>query len=420
MISLRVLLWLALACVALLPACGREAAAPESSGDHHGEATSEFERGPHHGRLLRAGDFALELRIFEAGVPPEFHVYLYRADEPLDPVAAEVSVSLTRLDGTVDRFEFAPHGDFLVGSGVVEEPHSFGVEVVAREGAATHRWTFDSFEGRTRIAPETAADAGIRTEAAGPAVIADRVTLTGRVVPNAELMRTVSARFPGLIRSVERSVGDAVQAGDRLAQIESNESLQTYALVAPIGGVIIERHANPGEATSAEPLFVIADYGALWAELTLFTRDLQRVHAGQPVELAALDGSLAATGSVIRVAPAEGPTHGAASGLYQVRVSLDNAKRVWSPGLFVEARVEVAQSPVPLAVRRSGLQDFRDSPVVFEQVGDIYEVRMLELGRQDATWAEVLGGLKPGARYVTGNSYLIKADMEKSGARHDH
>jgi cobalt-zinc-cadmium efflux system membrane fusion protein len=45
---------------------------------------------------------------------------------------------------------------------------------------------------------------------------------------------------------------------------------------------------------------------------------------------------------------------------------------------------------------------------------------MLELGRRDGENVEVLGGLEPGTEYVTGNSYLIKADIEKSGASHDH
>ncbi len=35
-------------------------------------------------------------------------------------------------------------------------------------------------------------------------------------------------------------------------------------------------------------------------------------------------------------------------------------------------------------------------------------------------WEEVLGGLDAGTRYVTTNSYLVKADIEKSGASHDH
>ncbi len=66
------------------------------------------------------------------------------------------------------------------------------------------------------------------------------------------------------------------------------------------------------------------------------------------------------------------------------------------------------------------MQAFRDFTVVYARIGDEYEVRMLELGRQDATWAEVLGGLDAGTSYVTENSYVIKADIEKSGASHDH
>jgi cobalt-zinc-cadmium efflux system membrane fusion protein len=106
--------------------------------------------------------------------------------------------------------------------------------------------------------------------------------------------------------------------------------------------------------------------------------------------------------------------------VYTVRITLDNAQRRWTPGLFVEGAIHVGESAVPLAVKRSGLQGFRDFTVVFVQVGDTYEVRMLELGRQDDTWIEVRDGLKPGARYVAQNSYLIKADIEKSGASHDH
>ena len=91
-----------------------------------------------------------------------------------------------------------------------------------------------------------------------------------------------------------------------------------------------------------------------------------------------------------------------------------------APGTYVGAEVEVAEHDVPLAVRRSALQSFRDFTVVYAQIGDEYEVRMLDLGRQAGDWAEVLGGLDPGTVYVTENSYLIKADIEKTGATHDH
>lgn len=75
---------------------------------------------------------------------------------------------------------------------------------------------------------------------------------------------------------------------------------------------------------------------------------------------------------------------------------------------------------MPLAVRTAGLQPFRDFTVVYAQVGDTYEVRMLDLGERDPDYAEVLGGIDPGVTYVTEQSFLIRADIEKSGASHDH
>jgi cobalt-zinc-cadmium efflux system membrane fusion protein len=82
--------------------------------------------------------------------------------------------------------------------------------------------------------------------------------------------------------------------------------------------------------------------------------------------------------------------------------------------------VTVGATPVALAVPLSSLQRFREFDVVFAQVGEAYEVRMLTLGRRDASFVEVLDGLAPGTTYVVDNSYLIKADIEKAGASHDH
>jgi cobalt-zinc-cadmium efflux system membrane fusion protein len=402
--------------VVALGACGqREAEAPAE----HGAAAASFERGSHRGRMLRDGSFALELQIFEDGVPPEFHVYLSQDGKPMPPADAQVVVELHRLDGEVNRIAFAPREDYLRGDSVVHEPHSFSVVVRATAAGASHEWKFDSFEGRTTIAAATAQSAGVRTAVAGPATIAEVLSLRGRLIPNAERVRSVSARFPGPIRSVLRSVGDTVRAGEPLAVVESNESLTNYEVTSPIDGTIIERRANPGESATGEPMFVIADYRSLWAELTLFPRDLARVKPGQRVKLRAAEGELEAEGRILRVSPAMDADSGL-RGLYVARVALQDSERRWAPGLFVQGDVQVAAASVPLAVKRSGLQGFRDFTVVFAQVGETYEVRMLELGRQDETWVEVLGGLKPGTPYVAENSYLIKADIEKSGASHDH
>ena len=86
----------------------------------------------------------------------------------------------------------------------------------------------------------------------------------------------------------------------------------------------------------------------------------------------------------------------------------------------LSAEVVVDTIEAPLAVRTSGLQRFRDFTVIFAKVDETYEVRMLELGAQDRDWVEVRGGLEPGTEYVTRNAFLLKADVEKDGASHDH
>ena len=96
------------------------------------------------------------------------------------------------------------------------------------------------------------------------------------------------------------------------------------------------------------------------------------------------------------------------------------ASATFRPGMGVEGSFQVATKPIALAVRTKALQRFRDFTVVFAKVGNAYEVRMLELGRKTPEWTEVLGGLEPGTEYVTDGAFLIRADIEKSVASHDH
>ena len=378
-------------------------------------AEAEAPEGPNGGRLLVDGDFSIELAIYESGVPPEYHAWAAARGEPVDPRDVMLVVELGRLGGAVDRIGFTPAGSYLRGDRTVAEPHSFDVHVTARYAGTAHEWKYASYEGRTTIPADVAAAAGIQTATAGPGTIADTLTLYGAIAPDRTRVREVQARFPGVIRSVSRAIGDSVKAGDALAVIESNESLQTYTLTAPIAGVIIARTADPGEQAGGDTLFEIADFSTVWAELDVFTRDRSRVRIGQAATVRGA-GEASAAGTIAYVAP----SGDRASQSVTARIVLDNAAGAWTPGEFVEAAIALDVSPVELAVPLAALQTFRDFDVVFARVGDIYEVRMLALGRRDAERVEVLGGLAQGTEYVVANSYLVKADIEKSGASHDH
>jgi cobalt-zinc-cadmium efflux system membrane fusion protein len=282
-------------------------------------------------------------------------------------------------------------------------------------GGQNHEWTYDSPEGRSNIAADMAAAQGLKVAPVAAGTIAESLALYGRIQPNAERLRSVTARFPGLVQEVSVRPGDRVAAGARLAVIESNESLRSYTVTAPIAGTVVSRHVNPGESAGSGALFEIADFSTVWAELSLFPRDRPRLRVGQAAVIAAADGGATAAGRVTQVAPL-----GLAGQPLTARVLLDNAQAQWTPGQFVNAEVTVSRTPVALAVPLAALQRFRDWDIVAVNEGDQYQLQPVQLGRRDAAQVEVLAGLAPGARIVVANSYLVKADVEKSGAAHDH
>ncbi len=368
--------------------------------------------------MLRDGDLAMEITIFEEGVPPEFHVYPYVANRPINPSDVKLSIELGRLGNRVDRIAFTPEEDHLKGDQVVIEPHSFDVKVRAELGGKTSEWSFQSYEGRTQISAKAAEAAGIKIEKAGSATIKDAIELSGIVSLDEDKSAKVGGRFPGIVKSLSKSVGESVRKGDPLATIDMNATLRDYSPVSPIDGVVVARAATVGSVTTTDSvLFEIADMSTVWAELHAFGKDRERVKVGQNVIVESHDKSTRAEGTVAYVTPVAE----AASQAVVIRVVLDNNKDAkWVPGSFVRGTVTVADRKASLAVKTSGLQRFRDFTVVFAKVEDTYEVRMLDLGASDGTWTEVLGGIEPGQDYVAENSFLIKADIEKSGASHDH
>lgn len=398
-----------------LAGCDTPTDVPASEG-HGAPATADYERGPHRGRMLRDGDFALEVTIFETGVPPEFRLYAYQADQPLPPASVDAQIVLTRLGGVVDKFSFRADGDALVGSGVVTEPHSFDVRALATVGGRKHEWSYASHEGRTTIAAAVAEASGIETAEAGPAVIREQVSALGSVSIDVNRQARVRARFPGIVREVRAGLGDTVARGAPLAVVESNDSLRGYTLTAPISGVITARNTNVGDVAGADPLFEITDLSEVWADLHVFGKDLERLAPGQALAITSTVGELTVEATLDRILPIAAANSQSAI----ARVRLTNADGRWRPGLAVSADITVAEHPVPLAVAVAGLQRFRDFIVVYAQVDETYEVRMLELGRRDADFVEVLGGIAPGTTYVSAQSFLIRADIEKSGASHDH
>ncbi|TKD38273.1 efflux RND transporter periplasmic adaptor subunit [Azotobacter chroococcum] len=398
-----------------------ESAPHEHAGAHGGhgehEAHDEPRKGEHGGRLLEQDALTVELAIAEEGTPPKYQAWLYRDGQLLPPSAGSVEVRLKRLDRAENHRLEAQADGSLMASSVVGEPHSFDVEVLASIEGQALRWSYPSYEGRTEIERTIAEEAGIRVAPAGPGEIADAHEVQGLLTPVDGKVARVTARFPGPIRRLAVDVGDPVRAGQTLASVESNLSLTEYALTAPISGVVLARNASLGMlAGEGAALFEIADLSTLWVDLHLFGADAQHIRPSLPVEVTRLSDGATARSVLERVLPGTATV----SQSTVARASLANADGFWRPGSAVKARIVVARQPAELVVPLAALQTFRDWEVVFVRVGDTYEVRPVELGRRDAERVEVLAGIEKGDQIVVEQSYLVKADIEKSGASHDH
>lgn len=386
-------------------------------GEHAEAAEPEAPKGPHGGRLLQDGDFGLEITIFERGIPPEFRVYAYEGSEPIDPARVALTITLRRLGGRVDPIAFAPREDHLLGDRTIDEPHSFDVEVSARVGEREHRFRYATYEGRVVLDDAMMQASGITLATAGPARIRSTVQLHGHVVPNAERTSHVTPRFPGVVREMRKRVGDTVLAGEVVALLESDESLRPYELRSGSAGTVIARGANPGEhAAGGEALYTLSDLSTVWVDLHAHRSDAPKLRAGQRLQIQPSTGGDPLESEIAYVAPVASES----SQTLLARAVVPNGEARLHPGFFVSAEAVVEEPEVPVAVRASAVQDLGRGDVVFVREGDVFEASPVELGRRDAVFAEVLSGLGAGRIYAAENSFVLKADVGKSGASHDH
>lgn len=392
---------------------------------HHGAEEKHQIKGAHGGKVLQEALLKAEVAIVEKGIPPEFRVWLSLDGAALDgsdldksdaKAALEeaiVQISVERLGGQSEIIQFEKQHDYWRGTQEVYEPHSFELTLMVEVADKSYRWQWSSHEGRIQIEPQMAQKNGLSVARVTGGTIEKRIRVYGRLKAPPQNIAMIQARFPGQVHEVMVNIGDTVKKGDSLAVIESNESLQRYALRAPIDGLIQNRQVNVGEITGNNTLFKIINDQTLWADLEIFHGQREWVKVNQKVQVSDADNTY--TSQIAHILPGTlDKPHVTA------RVPFDNSQKNHSPGDLVSADVSIDNALVAMRVDNRALQSFRDWTVVFIKVGNTYEVRPIDIGRTDSQFSEVLSGLNPGDEYVVENSYLIKADIEKSAAEHDH
>ena len=272
-------------------------------------------------------------------------------------------------------------------------------------------------EGAVEMSDAKVAATGIEILTATPGTLRNSIILNGILQPNQEALVQVTPRFPGVVREIKKRIGDTVEKGELLARIESNQSLTTYEMRAPISGTVIDRQISLGEyASEQKPAFIVADISTVWVDLSVYRRDLARVRIGDTVQIDVGDGGAPIEAQLSYVSPVGSSDTQSAL----VRAVVANENMRLRTGLFVSARLILSAKQVPVAVKGTALQTVENKTVVFVRNGDKFETRDVEIGQRDYENVEIVFGLMDGDRYAAKNSFVVKAELGKSEASHDH
>lgn len=276
----------------------------------------------------------------------------------------------------------------------------------------------DDHQDKLQLSPQQIRNAGLVVSTAGPALLQQQLPLFGVLsIPSYQQYR-LNAPYTGLIEQVLVKVGDQVRAGQPLATVRHSNTLQSYPLLAPASGVVSQRWLNPGDLASS-PVLEISDDSQLWFEMSVFPTDASQLRLEQQLQLQDLDQPQAAKvqTKVNYIAPQLSMGH-----ITRARATLSSAElpQHWRAGMHLQAWLTVAQQEVAVAVPQSALQQLAGKTVVFVQQGQEFIATEVELGLVAPPWVEIRHGLAAGSRYVSQQSFVLKAELGKASAGHSH
>lgn len=146
------------------------------------------------------------------------------------------------------------------------------------------------------------------------------------------------------------------------------------------------------------------------------TADLPAIVEGQSVAISGGADGKPSEGRIVFISPMLNQETRSA----RVIAAMDNKDLTWRPGSYVTAQIVVDKQPVALRVPRAALQTINGEQVAFVRTPEGFEKREVVLGKGDDQAVEIVFGLDPGEIVAVSNSFVLKAELGKAEAEHQH
>lgn len=196
-----------------------------------------------------------------------------------------------------------------------------------------------------------------------------------------------------------------------------NPDLRLYDIRSPMDGIVIARHINKGEfIENTVTIYEIADLSTIWIEIGIYPKDLVRVKEGQMVDISLPVDKKIAQAKIIYLSPIIQDETITAKAVAELK----NPNGNWRPGSFVKVNIATEDVFAPIVISKEAIQEIEGKEFIFVRVSEGFEKRQAQLGVSDNENVEILSGLNSGEEYASSKTFLLKADLSKKEAEHEH
>ena len=377
------------------------------------------------------------------------------AGETLEEHAAELGFSVAETDASGDHadeggeghtegaIEIAANAIETAGIGLITiSPGSLGAEITAQatvaaspsgEAILTARASGAITDIRKRLGDPVSRGETIAI-VLSPEAAALSAALTS-AKSRLDLARTSFEREKTLYDSKVTSRQDFEKAQAELSQAEAEHRRsetsartarvssdgQSVAIASPINGriTVVTPAAKLGAYVSPETeLFRIADPSKIQIEAAVPVLDAQRVRPG---DLASIESNGHLLAAKVRSVT---PSVDAASRAATVVLDVTEQGASLQPGQYARALIRPASSQgmgtSGFVLPEEAVQNVEGKDVVFVRTADGFMATPVKTGQRGGGRIEIVEGLQPGSVVAGRKAFVLKAELGKGDAGHDH
>lgn len=263
--------------------------------------------------------------------------------------------------------------------------------------------------GPVQLTEESKTNLGLQTEEAQLRPIENAVRCFGIVEGVPDKVNFVSIRVPGRASQVLVNQGDAVKAGQLLAEIEGRQIGDPPPILsvrATIAGVVTQRNILVGESIEPDkPLFQIADLSEVRVKCEVYEVDVGKVRLEQRARIhfeafpeRSFEGAVESLGGELASATRSLP----------VWIRLSNKDLALRPNMRGDGRIVDGVADATLTVPVEAVLGDAGNYFVYLDTGGLYERTPVVLGARDNRFIEIADGLVPGDQVVTRGNYQLQ------------